>query len=345
MDKIKIAIFGSNGYTGYELVRLLLRHPKAELCYLGSRAYKDEPYFKVYPNTFKKLDLLCKDEDINEVAKEVDLIFTATPQGFCAGVMNESLLQHCKIIDLSADFRLKNANIYEKWYKLEHKAKGFLNEAVYGLSELKREEIKKARLIANPGCYTTTSILALYPLVKHKLIDLNSIIIDAKSGASGAGRGAKEENLFCEINENFKAYGIASHRHTPEIEQELSLAANENITLQFTPHLVPMQRGILASIYTKFKGKINELRSVYENTYKDENFIRILPVGILPQTRFVKGTNFLDINFVFDERTQNLIIIAALDNLLKGAAGQAVQNMNLAFGFDESLGLENLGLL
>ena len=345
MDKVKIAIFGSNGYAGYELVRLLLKHPKAQLCYLGSRAYKSEPYFKVYPHTFKELDLLCMDKDINEVAKEVDLIFTATPQGFCAGLMNESLLQHCKVIDLSADFRLKNANTYEKWYKLEHKAKSFLAESVYGLSELKREEIKKARLIANPGCYTTTSILALYPLVKHKLIDLNSIIIDAKSGASGAGRAAREENLFCEINENFKAYGIATHRHTPEIEQELSLVANENIALQFTPHLVPMQRGILASIYAKFKGKAQELRSVYESTYKNEKFIRILPESIMPQTRFVRGTNFIDMNFVFDERTQNIIIIAALDNLLKGAAGQAVQNMNLLFGFDENLGLENLGLL
>lgn len=347
MQKIKVGVLGANGYVGFELVRLLCAHTGVEICYLGSRAYANLAYSEVYPAFNEILNLKCEDKDINEIAPELDLLFTATPQGFLSNLMNENLLQACKVIDLSADFRLKSRAIYEKWYHLEHKSEAFLQKAVYGLCEIHRQEIKSARLIANPGCYTTCSILTLYPLVKEKILDLNSIIIDAKSGVSGAGRGEKLANLYCEVNENFKAYGIASHRHTPEIEQELSLASNENITLSFTPHLLSVQRGILATIYANLKADVSEaqVRQIYENYYKKEKFIRLLDEGIFPELKFVKNTNFLDINFKIDKRTNRLIIIAALDNLIKGAAGQAVQNMNLMFGFDEVLALDMIANL
>ncbi|TQR30350.1 N-acetyl-gamma-glutamyl-phosphate reductase [Campylobacter sp. MIT 99-7217] len=345
MKKLKVGILGANGYVGYELVRLLYAHPKVQITYLGSRAYENKAYNEVYPAFAQKLDLKCEDKSLEQIAPSLDLVFTATPQGFAASVINEKLLNECKFIDLSADFRLKSKAIYEKWYHLEHKAEKLLKEAVYGLCEIHREEIKKAHLIANPGCYTTCSILALYPLVKEKIIDLSSIIIDAKSGVSGAGRGEKLENLFCEVNENFKAYALSNHRHTPEIEQELSLAAKENLTLQFSPHLVPMQRGILTTIYANLSQKIDakKLKELYKDFYKNEKFVRIQ--NTLPEVRFVKNTNFIDINALIDERTKRVIIVAAIDNLLKGAAGQAVQNMNLIFGFEEDLGLEMIANL
>lgn len=345
--KIKVAILGSTGYVGNELVRILSQHEKVELVFLGSKTYSQKAYFEVYPNAYKLTTLPCGDDELENLSKKVDLIFTATPQGFCASLMNENILKNTKIIDLSADFRLKNASVYEQWYKLEHKAKDFLNEAVYGLCEIHRDKIKKARLIANPGCYTTCSILSLYPLVKEGLIDTKSIIIDAKSGVSGAGRAERVDNLFCEVNESIKAYGLTNHRHTPEIEEQLNYAASKDIVLQFTPHLVPMQRGILTTSYVNLSktGDIKQIKELYEHYYKDEYFIRLLPEGIYPQTRFVKGSNFVDINFVFDERTNRLIVLASIDNLIKGAAGQAVQNMNLLFGYDENLGLKAMGIL
>lgn len=347
MKEIKVGVLGANGYVGYELVRLLLAHPQTKLVYLGSRAYAGTLYSEVYPAFNELCELQCEDKSVDEIAPKLDILFTATPHGFLSKLLNEKILNACKIIDLSADFRLKNSQDYEKWYQLEHENAHFLSRAVYGLSEIHREEIKNANLIANAGCYTTCAILALYPLVKEKLLDLSSIIIDAKSGVSGAGRAEKQANLFCEVNENFKAYALSSHRHTPEIEQELSLAAGESITLQFTPHLLPLQRGILATIYAKLKPEFNaaHVRAVYENYYKKERFVRLLKNALLPELKFVKNTNFIDINFIFDERTKRLIIVAALDNLIKGAAGQAVQNMNLMFGFDEAMGLENIANL
>lgn len=338
---IKVGIIGATGYAGAELVRFLLGHSKVELVWFGSKSYIGKEFAQIYQNYFKLVDHICKDDTIKELAKEVDAIFTATPQGFCASLIDEEILSHTKVIDLSADFRLKNHQIYESWYGIEHKAKSYLGEAVYGLCEINREAVKKARLVANPGCYTTCSILSLYPLVKEGIIDNKSIIIDAKSGTSGAGRAALIDSLFCEVNENIKAYKVASHRHTPEIEEQLSYGANEEIRVSFTPHLVPMNRGILVTAYATLKEKVSKekVREIYESYYGKENFIRILKEGNLPETRWVKGSNYMDINFVIDERTNRILVIGALDNLVKGAAGQAVQNMNLLFGFDETEGL------
>lgn len=347
MKKIKVGILGANGYTGYELVRLLLAHPNVELAYLGSRSFKGRTYSEIYASLQGICDLKCDDKALSEISQSLDCVFTATPQGFCMQEISEKVLSQCKLVDLSADFRLKNAQIYEKWYKIEHKAPQFLGEAVYGLSEIHRSQIKKARLVANAGCYTTCAILSLYPLIQAGVAELNSIIIDAKSGKSGAGRSERLDNLFCETNENFAAYGVSTHRHTPEIEAQLALAAGREFALQFTPHLVPMQRGILSTAYVNLTRNLSEyeVREIYERFYENEFFVKLLPKGILPQTRFVKGTNFVHLNAVLDERTKRLIIIAALDNLIKGAAGQAVQNMNLLFGFDESTGLNAVSLL
>ena len=335
--ELKVGILGASGYVGNELVKILSKHPKTKLTYIGSKNNVGQSYNALYPHS--NLSLQFASEDLSKI--QLDVLFMATPHEFSASFINDALLKRMKIIDLSADFRLKNLQNYELYYHFTHPNEKLVKEAVYGLSELYCEEIKKARLVANAGCYTTCSILSLYPVVKEKIIDLNSIIIDAKSGISGAGRGAKIENLFCEVNENFKAYAIASHRHTPEIEEQLSLAANEELKIQFTPHLVPMQRGILASIYANLACDLDEveLRKIYEKYYKDKLFIRLLPEKTYPQTHFVSHSNFMDINFCIDKRTKRLIIIGALDNLVKVAAGQAVQNMNLMFDFEENLGL------
>lgn len=230
---IKAGIIGATGYAGAEIVRLLMGHPEVEIKWYGSRSYIDQRYADIYRNMFQIVEDVCKDDNLDKLAEEVDVIFTATPQGFCASVINEEILSKVKVIDLSADFRIKDVKTYEKWYGIEHKSPEYIKEAVYGLCEINREDIKKARLVANPGCYTTCSILSLYPLVKEGLIDPSTIIIDAKSGTSGAGRGAKMDNLFCEVNENMKAYGVATHRHTPEIEEQLGYAAGEKIILNF----------------------------------------------------------------------------------------------------------------
>lgn len=343
---IKAGIIGATGYAGNELVRLLMGHKEVEIKWYGSRSYIDERYAEVYRNMFEIVEDVCKDDNMEELAKQVDVIFTATPQGFLAGVLTEDILSSAKIIDLSADFRIKDVAVYEKWYKLEHKSPQFIEEAVYGLCEINREQIKGARLVANPGCYTTCSILTAYPLVKEGLIDTDTLIIDAKSGTSGAGRGAKLPNLYCEVNENIKAYGVATHRHTPEIEEQLGYAAGKEVTLNFTPHLVPMNRGILvteyASLIKKQDGTLptyEEIKAVYDSYYAKEKFVRVLPKGICPETKWVEGSNYVDIGFQIDPRTGRIILMGALDNLVKGAAGQAVQNMNLLFGMDEAEGL------
>lgn len=343
---IRAGIIGATGYAGNELVRLLMGHKEVEIKWYGSRSYVDEPYANVYRNMFLIVEDVCRDDNLEELAKQVDVIFTATPQGFLAGVLKEDLLQNTKVIDLSADFRIKDVAVYEKWYKIEHKSPQFIEEAVYGLCEVNREQIKQARLIANPGCYTTCSILTAYPLVKEGLIDTDTLIIDAKSGTSGAGRGAKLPNLFCEVNENMKAYSVATHRHTPEIEEQLGYAAGKPVFVNFTPHLVPMNRGILATEYATLKKKSDgtlptaeEIKAVYDKYYDAEKFVRVLPIGSFPETKWVEGSNYVDIGFQIDERTGRIVMMGAIDNLVKGAAGQAVQNMNLLFGLEETTGL------
>ena len=339
---IKVGIIGATGYAGGELVRILSGHKDAEIKWYGSRSYIDRKYADVYRNMFQIVDAVCMDDNMEELASQVDVIFTATPQGLCASLVNEEILSKTKIIDLSADFRLKDVKVYEEWYKIEHKAPRFLEEAVYGLCEVNRESVRNARLVANPGCYTTCSILTAYPLAKEGMIDMSTLIIGAKSGTSGAGRGAKVPNLFCEVNENIKAYGVASHRHTPEIEEQLGYAAGEQVTLSFTPHLVPMNRGILATEYAKLTKDVSweDVKAVYDKYYGDEKFIRVLDKDVCPETKWVEGSNYVDIGFKIDPRTNRIIMMGAIDNLVKGAAGQAVQNMNLMFGLEESEGLE-----
>lgn len=339
---IKAGIIGATGYAGGELVRILTAHKDVEIKWYGSRSYIDQKYASVYQNLFQIVDAVCMDDNMEELAEQVDVIFTATPQGLCASLVNEQILSKVKIVDLSADFRIKDVSVYEKWYGIEHKSPQFIEEAVYGLCEVNREEVKKARLVANPGCYTTCSILTAYPLAEEGLIDMSTLIIDAKSGTSGAGRGAKTANLFCEVNENMKAYGVATHRHTPEIEEQLGYASGEEVVLNFTPHLVPMNRGILATEYAKLKKDVSweEVKAIYDKYYGDEKFIRVLDKGICPETKWVEGSNYVDIGFQIDPRTKRIIMMGAIDNLVKGAAGQAVQNMNLMFGLPESEGLE-----
>lgn len=341
---VKVGIIGATGYAGNELVRLLLGHKDAKIEWLGSRSYIDEKYADVYRNMFQLVDAKCMDDNMEELANKVDVIFTATPQGLCASLVNDEILSKVKIIDLSADFRLKDVSIYEQWYKLEHKSPQYIDEAVYGLCEINRDKVTKdTRIIANPGCYTTTSILTLYPMVKEGIINPDTIIIDAKSGTSGAGRGAKVANLYCEVNESIKAYGVGTHRHTPEIEEQLGYACGrDDIKLIFTPHLVPMNRGILVTAYANLAKDVTyeDVKAAYDKYYADERFVRVLDKDVCPETRWVEGSNFVDVSFKLEPRTNRLIMMGALDNLVKGAAGQAVQNMNIMFGLPESEGLE-----
>lgn len=340
---IKAGIIGATGYAGNELARILINHPETEVVWFGSKSYEGQKYADIYRNMFEITYDTCSGDDMERLSEEADVIFTATPQGFLAGVLTDSVLDKTKIIDLSADFRLKDVDVYEEWYKIDHKRPDLIHEAVYGLCEINRDLINSdTRLIANPGCYTTTSILGLYPAVKEGLIDPGTIIIDAKSGTSGAGRSAKTDNLFCEVNESIKPYGVGTHRHTPEIEEQLGYANGGEIKLIFTPHLVPMERGILVTAYADMAPGLSEdkVRDIYKRYYDSERFVRVLDPGVYPQTRFTKCSNYVDINFQIEPRTGRLIVMAALDNLIKGAAGQAVQNMNIMFGLPEETGLE-----
>lgn len=338
---IRAGIIGATGYAGQELIRLLYNHSGVELVHLSSRSYAGKKLSDVYPNFTGILDKKLEGLDAQQMSGDCDVIFFALPHGLAAGQISEDLLTKVKIIDLGADFRLKDKDVYESWYKVKHPTPVFLKEAVYGLCELNRKEIKKARIVANPGCYTTCSITSLAPLIAGEIIDNSTIIIDAKSGLSGAGRTLSLPTHFTESNESFKAYGIGTHRHTPEIEQELGNIAGNDIVLSFTPHLVPMNRGILTTSYALLTKEISseELIDIYKQYYKNEKFIRIYPKDSLPETKFVGNSNFIDIGIKTDQRTNRVIVIAVMDNLIKGAAGQAVQNMNIMFGLAEDTAL------
>lgn len=339
---MKVGILGATGYAGQELVRLLHRHEEVKDLYLGSSSVAGEDYESVYPHWLDQKVGILQDENI----PELDVLFCALPHGLTAKRTSAFLAQKIKVIDLGADFRLNSAEVYEEWYKIKHPASELLKDAVYGLPELYREQIRGKSLIANPGCYPTATLLALVPLLRKKLVQTGYLIIDAKSGVSGAGRGVSLGNHYAEVNENFKAYGVASHRHTPEIEQELSRAAGQQLNVNFTPHLVPMTRGMLVTIYAKAGEGIQEeeLRKCWLEQYEQEEFIHVLPQGTWPQTKFCSGSNHAFLQLTLDQRTGNVVIVATIDNLIKGAAGQAIQNMNLAMGWREGQGLQGTAL-
>lgn len=343
---IKAGIIGATGYVGTELVRLLKKHKEVEITHITSRSYEGQKYDDIYENYRDVFQLECCDKEIDEIAEEVDVLFLALPHGIASKEIDSSILDKTKIIDMGADYRLSDWEVYESWYNTEHGSKDILKEAVYGMPEIYREEIKKARIVANPGCYPTSSILSLLPLMKENLIDPDTLIIDAKSGVTGAGRSVNVPTHFTECNESFKAYGIASHRHTPEIEEQLGKLSGSDVMLNFTPHLVPMNRGILTTAYAKLKEKktYDEIKEIYSKYYKDEYFVRVTKEGIFPETKWVKGSNFCDVGIKIDERTGRIIVIGAIDNMIKGSAGQALQNMNLMFGFDEKEGLEDVSI-
>lgn len=343
---VKVSIIGATGYAGAELVRILSRHPEVDLVALTTQSYAGRPFWEVYPHLHKYNQLTCEEMNLPELLDSSDVIFVALPHGHAMPVALEAARQGKKIIDLGADFRLVDYRTYEKWYKVEHGARELLAGAAYGLPEVNREKIKGVKLVANPGCYPTSAILALAPLLKHRLIDTGSIIIDSKSGVSGAGRGLSLGTHFCEVNENFKAYNVGIHRHTPEIEQELGKIAEEDITVSFTPHLLPITRGILSTVYAKLSSPVgkDEVRELYLEYYKEEFFVRVLPDGLLPQTKWVAGTNHCDIGVTVDPRTGRVVIVSAIDNVVKGASGQAVQNMNIICGLPEDTALTGPGL-
>jgi len=338
---MRVGIVGATGYTGLDLVRLLLRHPQIKMTTLTSERYVGQPIWKVFPSVMKETDLVCQALDVGTLSKSCDFVFTALPHKTAMEVVPGLIQKGLKVVDLSADFRLSDPKVYEEWYEA-HTAPALLKEAVYGIPELHREEIKKASLVANPGCYPTSVILALAPALRHEVIDHRTIIADSKSGVTGAGRSAVLSSLFAEVGENVKAYKVAEHRHTPEMEQELSLVAGEKVVITFTPHLVPMKRGILSTIYASLKKPLSEaeILDLYRTFYAGERFIRLRPSDLLPATGDVLGSNYCDIGLRVDRRNNRLILISAIDNLVKGASGQAVQCMNLMLGLEESLGVD-----
>ncbi|MHB1393736.1 MAG: N-acetyl-gamma-glutamyl-phosphate reductase [Clostridia bacterium] len=338
---VRAGIVGSTGYAGYQLSVILSLHKDVSIVFLSSHNYSDMRLSDVYGNLKGFLDNMCIDiHSAESKLSEIDVLFLALPHGQSFDLVEKALSAGVKVIDLGADYRLRDYKDYEKWYGVTHKLTNHLENAVYGLPELNRERISNSKLVANPGCYPTASILALTPLLHSGIIDNKSVIIDAKSGVTGAGRSANIPSLFCECGESVKAYNVAAHRHTPEIEQQLSDVAGDKIVLSFTPHLIPMSRGILATCYGNLKKSIsqNELYDLYRSYYKNERFIRITET--LPETRYVKGSNICDIAVRVDERTNRVIVVSAIDNLIKGAAGQAVQNMNILFGLYEHTGID-----
>ena len=343
---LNVAIVGASGYTGLELIRLLDRHPQVTISCVTSEQSAGKRISEIFPTLRGRCDLILEPLDPAAITAKADLIFTALPHQAAMKVVPDFLAAGKKVVDLSADYRLHDPAVYGAWYE-PHLNPELLPEAVFGLPELRRDTIKQARLVANPGCYPTSVILGLKPLLESGMIDPASIIADSKSGTSGAGRSAKVDSLYCEVNDSFKAYGVGgTHRHTPEIEQELSELAGRPVTITFTPHLVPMDRGILSTIYATPTRAVttDELVALYAATYKDEPFVRPLAKGQFPSTAFVRGSNFCDIGITLDNRTNRIVVVSVIDNLVKGASGQAIQNMNLICGFAETAGLEGLAI-
>lgn len=343
---LNVAVIGATGYVGIEIVRLLSRHPEIKITSVVSQSFVGQKISDVYANLRNIFDLECESLDIESLSDKADVFVTCLPHGISKSVIPQLVKKGKRVVDHSGDFRFKDFKTYEKWYNLKHEMPELLKESVYGLPELYREEIKKAKIVANPGCYPTCSILGIAPLLANSIIDEKNIIIDAASGVTGAGRNLDLAYQFCECNENYKAYKVAAHRHTPEIEQELSKLAGKDILVSFTPHLAPMKRGMLCTIYANLKQKSStaELIDLYKQYYKNEYFVRILEEGKLPETKFVAGSNFIDIGIVVDERLNRVVVLSAVDNLGKGAASQAVQDLNIMMGLPETTGLKTAGL-
>lgn len=340
-----VAIIGASGYTGIELMRMVVMHPRVELVAVSSEQFAGKDVAEVFPFLAGRVTLVFQALARHTELQKADCAFVALPHQKAMDVVPGLLRKGVKVVDLSADFRFRTAAAYEQWYK-PHTAPDLLADAVYGLSEVYREKIRRAALVANPGCYPTAALLPLIPLLKNGVIAADGIVVDAKSGVSGAGRGVVLTSLFAEVNEGIKAYKVGKHQHAPEIEQELSFAAQQPVVITFTPHLIPMSRGILATIYATLNGKVayEEVQDCYRSQYAESGFVRICPRGSVPATQQVKGSNYCDIGYIIDDRTNRLIIVAALDNLLKGGAGQAVQNMNIMAGFEEDAGINQLPL-
>ncbi|MFH0784605.1 MAG: N-acetyl-gamma-glutamyl-phosphate reductase [Pseudomonadota bacterium] len=339
---IKVGIIGASGYTGAELARILCNHPEVEITIATSRQYAGRHLSDIFPNLRGKVSILCENLPVDELCLRADLFFTAVPHKTAMDLVPSLLAAGKKVVDLSADFRLHDVAVYEEWYQ-PHSSSHLLQEAAYGLPELYRRKIAGCRLVANPGCYPTSIILGLAPLLKAGAIQPQTIIADSKSGTTGAGRTAQTGTLFCEVHDGFRPYKVGrSHRHTPEIEQELSKLAGQAVQITFTPHLLPIARGILSTVYASLSPGFaqKDITELYRQQYGSEAFIRLLKDDELPATQFVRGSNFCDISFRIDTATQRIIVMSAIDNIVKGASGQAVQNMNIMCGFAETTGLE-----
>jgi N-acetyl-gamma-glutamyl-phosphate reductase len=343
--KTRIGIIGATGYTGVELLRLLIHHPGVEVMALTSQKYAGLPIGQVFPSLMKSLQIKCEELNIDQISQKTDLVFIALPHKTAMETVPLFYRAGKKVVDLSADFRLKDSAVYERWYQ-KHTAPDLLGESVYGLPELHRDKIRSAKIVGNPGCYPTGALIGLIPVLKKGLVFSEGIVVDSKSGVSGAGRDVVLESLFCEVNEGVKAYKLFAHRHTPEIEQELSLLAQKKVAITFVPHLIPMDRGILSSIYVQLakKVKTEELLNVFQECYEGEPFVRLYPKGKLPNTKDVRGSNFCDIGLAVSESGDRAVIVTAIDNLVKGASGEAIQNMNIMLGYPETMGLEVIPL-
>ncbi|MGA2465151.1 MAG: N-acetyl-gamma-glutamyl-phosphate reductase [Thermodesulfobacteriota bacterium] len=341
--KTRVGIVGATGYTGVELLRLLVQHPEVEVTVLTSQKYAGVPIDQVFPSLTGRLQIKCEELTIDRISQKVDFIFTAVPHKTAMETVPLFYQKGKRVVDLSADFRFKDPEVYERWYQ-KHTCVDLLPESVYGLPELHREEIKNAKIVGNPGCYPTGALIGLIPLIKDGMISYENIVIDSKSGVSGAGRDVVLGSLFCEVNEGVKAYNIFKHRHLPEIEQELSQLARSKITVTFVPHLIPMDRGILTTIYVNFTKKVNteDALKIFNEYYEKEPFIRIYPKGKIPNTKDVRGSNYCDIGVIVNESDSRAVIVTAIDNLVKGASGEAVQNMNIMLGYPETMGLDVL---